>query len=406
MLQLKLKTYRIPLMLFTLAVGLRFSCGGIAFIKPFYIATLSIILKLITIDYSTLKISYKRYLIGFPYILIIFLFYGFFTTSWSMSTIYGLSKIGLLSFWVFAFLLFSNDIVEDFYLFIKYIFVVTIIVLFIFYVVYGSPFEIIKHVTRFYRLFANENTSPMSYSKFLGIGILSSFCLFLNTKSKLIYLGTSGVTLTAFAYMILTGSKGPLFSLFISLLFFIFFILRGRTFKLSFLLIFCIVILGFSFSGSAEKYEFLFKRYISLEHSYSTRAVFLSKAINEISISMQSNLPIFLFGNGSGNFSYLFRSSDTALYPHNIIVELLYEYGLVGLILFLVSIMIPAYNSIRLLKRDESIKYLILFWIYLLLTTMTSGDISGNFLFFGFSVLIYSYLNMRYTKLPSSLVTS
>jgi hypothetical protein len=392
------KIGKLPLMLFTLAVGLRFSAGGVEFIRPFYIAVFSVILKMMFSYAFPAKFSYKNEILGYPLAFIAFLIYCLSTTSWTMSIGYGLSKIGYLSFWIFAFLIFSRDIIQNFYFFNKCLIGATIAAIAIFFIQYGSPFELISQISRFYRLFADESASPVSYSRFLGLGILSSLYVFFKTKHIMTQMLVSSVIVISLLYMILTGSKGPIFALAGSLIYFVVFIMRGQRFKFIFLGVFCMAILAFSFSGSVEKYAFLAQRYIDIEHSYSDRAILMGRAIKELNNAVQIDMPKFIFGYGSGNFSSLFLSTDTAYYPHNIFIEIAYEYGVIGIIMFFIAVIIPSIKIIKIRHKDEDSKYIFLIWLYIFATTLVSGDIGRNFLLFGFSVLICAYLASKPIK--------
>ena len=90
-----------------------------------------------------------------------------------------------------------------------------------------------------------------------------------------------------------------------------------------------------------------------------------------------------LLGNGIGSWPIINGDIDVRSYPHNLILEILVELGLVGLILF----SLPILYALTILKPppgyDQSINILLLMLIiYMFLNSMVSGDIPDNRLLF------------------------
>jgi O-antigen ligase len=92
-----------------------------------------------------------------------------------------------------------------------------------------------------------------------------------------------------------------------------------------------------------------------------------------------------LLGCGIGSFPVLAGLGDIRAYPHNIILELLIELGLVGLVLFGLLACIPMYALLqrRRLRRESVVVVVWLLFVYMMLNAMVSGDLTDNrFLFF------------------------
>src|SRR5699024_7292141 len=72
-------------------------------------------------------------------------------------------------------------------------------------------------------------------------------------------------------------------------------------------------------------------------------------------------------------------------YPHNIILVILYEYGIIGLILFFKACISPFLLTFRKIKKNPDTVFLMGFWVFWFFNSLLSTDIMGNFLLFGLS---------------------
>lgn len=91
-----------------------------------------------------------------------------------------------------------------------------------------------------------------------------------------------------------------------------------------------------------------------------------------------------IFGYGIGSWPIINDGIDMRGYPHNIILEILVELGLIGLLIFF-SLIIYALLLLAPVKSigDEPIKLsLLMLMVYVLLNSMVSGDIPDNRLLF------------------------
>jgi len=86
-----------------------------------------------------------------------------------------------------------------------------------------------------------------------------------------------------------------------------------------------------------------------------------------------------LFGDGVGSWPVLFHGRDELNYPHNLIVEVLVEFGLIGLLL-LAAVAVAAARrvSVRRLREDPVLMCAAMLCISTFLASMTSSDIIGN----------------------------
>lgn len=84
-------------------------------------------------------------------------------------------------------------------------------------------------------------------------------------------------------------------------------------------------------------------------------------------------------GAGIGSFGVLYLNVDKIIYPHNIFLEVYFEWGIIGLVLF-VSVLI-------LLLSKMQLNYVTIAFLFYLINSLFSGDIVGNNFFFFFLYL-------------------
>lgn len=194
------------------------------------------------------------------------------------------------------------------------------------------------------------------FSRFIGMLVLIILC-----QSKVNNKNIWGYLLSIFIGVLLLfagGSRGPVLSVLI--VFFIkqsYLVSKKKLFLLLFLITLFLVI-GYLFIGG----------YLFETDFYSIYARF-----DLFSYFLDSDLKL-IKGSGIGSFSLLTMGEDVTYYPHNIFLEIFFENGLIGLILFLI-ILFLFFKSFKL-----NIVYLLC--IYFLIASLVSGDIPGNNNFF------------------------
>jgi hypothetical protein len=105
------------------------------------------------------------------------------------------------------------------------------------------------------------------------------------------------------------------------------------------------------------------------------------------------NLTNIIFGYGIGSFGIEYLKVDIRYHPHNIVLEFLFELGLIGLTLFLIYI----YYFLNIIKRSKQLIMLAPF-IYLLLNALKTSSFVEQRLFFGFMsilILITTLTNLK-----------
>lgn len=113
------------------------------------------------------------------------------------------------------------------------------------------------------------------------------------------------------------------------------------------------------------------------DHSSTVRLVLAKEAFEGIFKDLIS----FLFGYGTGSFGIITTSSDIRLYPHNMILEIWFELGLIGLMVFFVWIV---YILTKLRGQpNQYISYWLMFYIFLnLMKSSSLVDVRTEFALF------------------------
>jgi O-antigen ligase len=88
-----------------------------------------------------------------------------------------------------------------------------------------------------------------------------------------------------------------------------------------------------------------------------------------------SSFSSFLFGNGIGSFGILYSGKDVREYPHNIIIETLFELGIIPTLLISLFLIYPF-----VIRGDKIYKALALF---MLLDSFKSGNLTDLWILFG-----------------------
>lgn len=90
-----------------------------------------------------------------------------------------------------------------------------------------------------------------------------------------------------------------------------------------------------------------------------------------------------VFGNGLGSFAPWFYGEDAMGYPHNLVLEILAELGLIGLLLFVAVLGVAARSLVTNLRTHPVAILLVGLLVFALLNASLSKDLQGNRLLFG-----------------------
>ena len=224
-----------------------------------------------------------------------------------------------------------------------------------------------------------------------NLGLLSSNNKFISVISKiLILLSVIG--------MFIIGGRGYVVALFAIFLIYYINILKSFTFTLSFILksiiliIIVVALMAFYFAEITQglNASITWQRFMMLteEGDESLRIFLFSNAIT----LFFSDVKTIIFGAGINSFPVYIGVNDIQMFPHNILLELLAEYGIVGTILFA----IPAGYIISIRNKilgstfgnciNEQIIFLI--FIYILINDLFNGALRTSWMFIFFMFLL------------------
>lgn len=213
--------------------------------------------------------------------------------------------------------------------------------------------------------------------------LLKKYCFYLSS------LGAIGI-------MLIIGGRASLFATIIVVM--IFFTIEywhdslfRKVIKLVFLLIISVlIIIGSHFILNTLRETITFWRILALLENgdSSTRFFLFSKAI-DLFLLNEKNL---LFGAGMNYFSTYIGATNHGMYPHNVILELLSEFGILGTLLFLSPIAyILFYRKLRLgnlYGRSLPEKLIFLMATYFWTVNMFTGGLRNSWVLIFFTYLL------------------
>lgn len=206
---------------------------------------------------------------------------------------------------------------------------------------------------------------------YLGLSVVTIFCsrFELFRQKSVSYL----LFFISITFLILSAARGPvIFATFISFLYWLFvwqkaikfsrYINRNLLLLLSSFLIIAIIFSRTILVRFIYRFNDLIASLINESgEPLNPRLFFLKEALKSITENWQS----FLFGKGIASYGVVVYNIDGRFYPHNIIIEVLFEFGLIGLIIF-------TFFIIYSLNKISKTNFLIFSFFYLFLNALKS----------------------------------
>lgn len=110
----------------------------------------------------------------------------------------------------------------------------------------------------------------------------------------------------------------------------------------------------------------------------------------------------YFFGEGSWGYRFL----TGRVYPHNIILECISDYGLIGFISILSIVTYSVYCSFKIMKNnDDAIgKVIVATWLVLLSSVFVSGNLNSNAIFFIYTSMLTAFYRINYSNNRSIVI--
>jgi O-antigen ligase len=196
-------------------------------------------------------------------------------------------------------------------------------------------------------------------SMYLGVGLLQGIAILLLLQNKHLFSVILRILLSVFffACILLSGARAP--ALFVLLMLIVFAGIKlinynkyGKVFYKArlhrlILIVFITGVLGIgvalAFSSQLSVLAHRSFVRISLLFDDENKGDSVDKRVEQIDFSLEmisNSAEPFFIGYGIGSFGVLESGEDSRAYPHNFVLEILFEMGLVGLLLFLFFIFV------------------------------------------------------------------
>lgn len=229
-----------------------------------------------------------------------------------------------------------------------------------------------------------------------GLGLLTTVALLLPMEQRpLVKLFLWGIAALQLWAALSAGARGPVLALIFSILLFFALSVRGfprlRIERFSLRLgvaafFICIVLAAM---GQELFPTLAFRSEIALTEGGTSVMTRLS--LYRAAIELWANSPIW--GNGTGQFGIAVAGEDIRLYPHNIVLELGAEVGLIGVLVFATMILVAFAKPLITLRAQKGLakiatRYLLVACCFALMNALLSGDVNDNRILFTWIALL------------------
>ena len=335
-------------------------------------------------------------------LFIVFIGLMVFGVTHSRAPMYGLSKILFFSIYyvVLGYALLSLiTSVDRATSFLSGMMFGSIVALCLYLLLLGSPADLLQNWGRFERLRLGSG-NPIIFSQNLGIGLILFFGFatryISNSPFKFIL---AGLIILSFLFMILSGSKGPILATAASLLYLIG--LPSWRLLFSAIILFAAIITIFPTDLFSPAQDFISQRYVLEDSgSVSSRKGFYIQAFEGFE---KDSFFAPMMGHGTGDFGFVMHGYDARGYPHNVLIETLYEFGLAGFFIYIAILFCPIYVAKKVRKPikidakfrnvDHGKRLITSLYLFAVLAAQFTGDIGSNWYIPLFAMLLIAFSN-------------
>ena len=361
----------------------------ILIVDPFILFAIFIFLSIIT---HLFRNNFNSNTIVITSILILFFSFCFISTIWGLSKLYYLEKLQKVLVLIFCFvtpfylLRFKKNIYFLFDIYHIFCILVYISILTIF-LIFGNIYILIDQ---------DPSTVIKNMPDYLALGTLlsCSFILALNKKNSFFWISHK---IIIFSTIVILAPRGPILSLVIILILYslVKYNITSLFKKIFFItitsLFINIILIGFT--------DRLISRLTNIFDTESTSYTSLDSRFDLTTYAWNYFLKYPITGIGFGSFGINYSGTEDRIEPHNIILEIMSQTGIIGLFLFLLFLFTIFIFIYKKYNRDDNINLiLILIIVFLFLQTLISTYlIDSKDLFFWLGVILcYNSINNRY----------
>jgi O-antigen ligase len=309
--------------------------------------------------------------------------------SYSRAPVYGTTKVILAAsyFWVMGTVIYN--LVDDISVgkaFLNGLVVGGVLLVGITAVEFGNPVEMIRGANRYFRLRFGEEGNPIMLARHLALAVTMIATFVLVRRKWIDLMWSVPIGILACAYLVATGSKGPILALLVSFVCAPIFLVKGVVARLSV----TVIVVGLFLIAAIAVLEVVPKNF--MEERVGEKIENLSLRLPAYKEAMDAILtsgPIALvIGHGTGDFGYLALGKDGRAYPHNVLLEVAYENGIVGLALVSTAFIFPLIAAMRAAQQRLGMSHRALLaglaasYIASVVNAQFSGDLGAN-LFIG-----------------------
>ena len=250
--------------------------------------------------------------------------------------------------------------------------------------------------------------NPIGSGRIFGLGIILAASRFFMKKGIRNHLLTIAFVSILLVALFSTNSRGPILMLVVTLVGYLIFLDKKHIVTIMGILLVFFILSGVVISLLPKFFTSrviaglyganIGGNFLNLTTSNGQRVWLIGTCLEKIS---EFNLIQIFLGKGLGSFAEIWRTPDFIRgYPHNIFLELLFESGVVTVLVFIMSIVLIIRDVIRYYIKRRQHDYILFSYflslIYFFLNSMVSGDINDNrfiWMFMGASIGYLVYHN-------------
>ena len=235
---------------------------------------------------------------------------------------------------------------------------------------------------------ADGITGSISLSRIFAVAAVTTFVKFItmDESETILKLAYKGMSMFFLVLVLIAGQRGTLIGLGIAL---IFLLLRKEWRNHSANVVFVIISLLTLLSFVNLKGLQIFQRFSEFQHIENFKRYY--DYINTWKIFQNND---FILGLGS--LGYHFKTGRP--YPHNIILEHISDYGLIGLICILILLYFCTKYAINLIRQSNNWADISIAcsWIVLCFSAMISSSLLNHYLFYTFTgLLVLAHIGLK-----------